>query len=250
MGKVNALLNERLKKNENTSKMAEMAKQTANGNLTSFSGVFSISELSMGEKASIEMILKEYALNDEVNYSHDLSNLLSITSEVKAINNQAALLHGERIKKAHQILIRYRDGAFTAWLLAAYGNRQTPYNLMQYYEFCEALPKTLRPQIELMPRQAVYTLASREGPLEKKQSIVESYKGQTKNELLSLIRMTFPLADEDGRQQNIGESALSNLKRLYRDLKRQPLRISSTQKNAMKLMLQEILDMIDAAKSV
>lgn len=42
--------------------------------------------------------------------------------------------------------------------MAAYGNRQTPYNLMQYYEFCEAMPKHLRPQIELMPRQNVKRL--------------------------------------------------------------------------------------------
>ena len=100
--------------------------------------------------------------------SNDLNHLISLTSEVKAINNQAALLHGERIKKAHQILTRYRDGAFTAWLMAAYGNRQTPYNLMQYYEFCEAMPKQLASKIELMPRQAIYVFASREGEPRKK----------------------------------------------------------------------------------
>lgn len=250
MGKVNELLNERLKKNDNTSKMAAMAKQSANGNLTSFSGVFSVSELSSGERITIETILKEYAVDDEINYSQDLSNLLSITSEVKAINNQAALLHGERIKKAQSILTRYRDGAFTAWLLAAYGNRQTPYNLMQYYEFCEAMPKLLRPQIETMPRQAIYTLASREGALEVKQNIVENYKGETKAELLSLIRTTFPLDTDDGRQRNIGESATVTLKRFYRDLKRQPLRLSTPQKNAIKIMLQEILDMVNGAKSI
>lgn len=250
MGKMNVLLNERLKKNDSTSKMAAMAKQSANGNLTSFSGVFSITELSLNEKAVIETILKEYAKDNETNFSHDLSNLLTITSEVKAINNQAALLHGERIKKAHTILTSYRDGAFTAWLLAAYGNRQTPYNLMQYYEFYEAMPKLLRPQIELMPRQAIYTLASRKGPLEKKQNIVENYKGETKAELLSLIRSTFPLDMDDDRRQNIGEMATLTLKRFFRDLKRQPLCLSTSQKNAITTMLQEILNMVNAAKSL
>src|SRR6185437_5934673 len=114
-------------------------KQSANGNLSSFSGVFSIADLSNHEKSSIETILKDYAIDPE-NLDDDLAHLISITSEVKAINNQAALLHGERIKKAHTILTRYRDGAFTAWLIAAYGNRQTPYNFLQYFEFCEAMP--------------------------------------------------------------------------------------------------------------
>ena len=99
--------------------------------------------------------------------------MISLTCEVKAINNQAAILHGERIKKAHQILTPYKDGAFTAWLISTYGNRQTPYNLMQYYEFCEAMPKNLREQIEWMPRQAVYVLATRTGEWKIKQEIVE-----------------------------------------------------------------------------
>src|SRR5262249_38023900 len=150
---VNSILDQRMKKPSNTSKMAAMAKQSASGNLTSFSGVFSIAELSAKEKNTLAEILKSYA-NEEQDFSTDLDILISLTAEVKAINNQAALLHGERIKKAHHVLTRYRDGAFTAWLIAAYGNRQTPYNLMQYYEFCEVMPKQLRPQIELMPRQA------------------------------------------------------------------------------------------------
>lgn len=225
--------------------MAAMAKQSANGNLTSFSGVFSIADLADHEKASIESILREYAINTK-EIDHDLVSLIAITSEVKAINNQAALLHGERVKKAHTILTRYRDGAFTAWLIAAYGNRQTPYNLMQYYEFCESMPKTLRLQIESMPRQAIYTLASREGPLEKKQKIVENYQGgQTKAELLSVIRQTFPLGEQDKRQQNIGESAISTLKRLYRELKQHPYRFTSTQKEAMVTLLEGIQQIVN-----
>lgn len=248
MSKVNTLLAERLKKTDHTSKMTAMAKQSANGNLTSFSGIFSISELSDKEKANIEAILKEYAIGEEENLAHDLSSLISITSEVKAINNQAALLHGERIKKAHQIFTHYQDGAFTAWLLAAYGNRQTPYNLMQYYEFCEAMPKSLRPQIEIMPRQAIYTLASREGPLEKKQQIIENYKGETKAELLSRIRETFPLDVKDGRRQNFGEFALLTLRRFHRELKKESLKITKIQKQEIAAILFEIQEFFDSVK--
>lgn len=242
MAAINSLLTERLKKTE-SHKMTAMAKQSANGHLSSFAGVFSISDLSQHEKSSIEAILKDYAVDPE-SIELDLPHLISITSEVKAINNQAALLHGERIKKAHSILIRYRDGAFTAWLIAAYGNRQTPYNLMQYYEFCEAMPKNLRLQIESMPRQAIYTLASREGALEKKQEIVESYNGETKAELLLTIRETFPLGEADKRQRDAGEAFISGLSRLHKELKKKPTRFTKTQKEAVNTLLEAIHQLI------
>lgn len=238
MAAINSLLAERLKKSD-TSKMTAMAKQSANGQLSSFSGVFSIHDLTPHEKSSIEVILKDYAI-DLDNIEEDLAYLISITSEVKAINNQAALLHGERIKKAHTILTRYRDGAFTAWLVAAYGNRQTPYNLMQYYEFCEAMPKTLRLQIESMPRQAIYTLATRTGPLERKKEIVENYQGQTKAELLVEIRNAFPLEESDQRQRNAGEALIANLTRLHRDLKKKPAHLTKAQKQAAHTLLEAI----------
>lgn len=244
MGKVNALLTERLKKSDSSPKMSAMARQSANGSRTSFSGVFGIAELNEHEKDGIAAILNNYAIDTD-NISSDLEALLSITSEVKAINNQAAILHGERIKKAHTLLIRYRDGAFTAWLMTAYGNRQTPYNLMQYYEFYEAMPKPLRPQIEAMPRQAIYTLASREGPFEKKRLIVENYQGETKAELLIKIREIFPLADEDKRRGDTAHLALQTLQRVYRELAKGPIKIAKEQKKALKNLLTDIHEFLD-----
>lgn len=243
MSQVNTLLNQRLKKTDHSSKMAAMAKQTANGNLSSFSGIFSVTELGENEKIELEQLLQNYAVNLE-DISNDLKALISITSEVKAINNQAAILHGERIKKAHAILTRYREGAFTAWLITTYGNRQTPYNLMQYYEFYESMPKTLRIRLETMPRQAIYALASREGPLEKKQKIVEDYKGETKIELLSLIRETFPLKDKDARKQNFGEITLLTLQRLYYQLQNKRLSLGKIQKAEILELLSNIKNLI------
>lgn len=246
MANVNSILNQRMKKPANISKMAAMAKQSATGNLTSFSGMFSISELNAKEKETLVQILQTYG-HERQEIDQDLEMLISLTAEVKAINNQAALLHGERIKKAHQILIHYRDGAFTAWLMAAYGNRQTPYNLMQYYEFCEAMPKHLRPQIELMPRQAVYTLATREGNLKQKQAIVENYQGETKAELLALIRQLFPLDKEDKRQQKTGKALIHGLQRLYQQLQQTPPELSSAQKKQIRSLLQQIQHLIGAS---
>lgn len=101
MGNVNDLLTKRLKKNDlsTPTKMAAMAQQSAHGNLTGFSGVFGLSELNEHEKGFLATLLNEYTTGKE-NIDADLTVLISITSEVKAINNQAAILHGERIKRA------------------------------------------------------------------------------------------------------------------------------------------------------
>lgn len=242
MTDLKALLNQRIKKSENATKMTEMAKQSATGNRSSFTGIFGFAELSPHEREYLQALLQEYGQDDE-DISDDLEQLAFITSEVKAINNQAALLHGERIKKAHSILIRYRDGAFSAWLIATYGNRQTPYNLMQYYEFYESIPKDLRPQLESMPRQAVYTLASRAGDLKTKQKIVANYQGETKAELLSLIRQAFPLDNDDKRRVSMGESMIAVLSKLYGNVTSRQESVTNSQKRA-------IIDLLDRIRSL
>ncbi len=260
MSNVNALLTQRLKKGAHTSKMTELGKQTADGQLTSFSGVFSVTELSPVERQLLESILTQFvkfedapkrapspssAIQNESGADHaalrtDLNALISITAEVKAINNQAALLHGERIKRAQNILKNYREGAFSAWLMAAYGNRQTPYNFLQYFEFCEAMPKVLRPLIEAMPRQPVYTLASRDGPLEKKILIVQNFQGQTKQELLQQIRLHFPLAAHDRRKIKSGAQTIRHLQRALESLSEDSAPLSSSQKKNIFQLLETI----------
>ncbi len=242
MADINSILQERTKQSQSTSKMKAMAKQSANGSLTSFSGIFSVTDLSDIEKNQLSDLLKAFSADDK-DIHQDLQALISLTSEVKAINNQAAILHGERIKKAQRILTRYRDGAFTAWLIATYGNRQTPYNLMQYYEFYESMPKNLRSQIEWMPRQAVYVLASRPGDLEVKQGIVEKYQGETKNEILALIRLTFPLDAQDKRKAKIELNILQGLERLCKQLKQQPCRFSPKQKAEIREYLNQLFQL-------
>jgi len=244
MADLNTILNQRIKKSDSSSKMAALAKQSATGNLTSFAGVFSITELNEKEKNLISELLKTYASDKNVYIDQDLEVLLSITSEIKAINNQAILLHGERIKKAHAILTHYRDGAFTNWLIAAYGNRQTPYNLMQYYDFYQSLPKQLRPRLESMPRQAIYTLASRTGSLEKKQEVVENYQGESKLQIIELIRHLFPLQQDDKRQQKLGDGIIQNLQKMWEQLKSFS-ELSSSQKDQILDLLQKISKKIE-----
>lgn len=238
MGDVKNILQVRTVKGAPSSKMREMAQQSATGQLSGFSGVFGVIDLSDQERGYIAGILDQY---EEGNRDEgDLGSLLSITSEIKAIQNQSILLHGERIKRAQQILIRYREGAFTAWLLATYGNRQTPYNLLQYYEFWEAMPRQLRPKIEAMPRQAIYVLAGRTGPLEKKQGIVENYRGEKKEEMLTLIRREFPLDEGDRRAPKHSIQLLSLLKKAHAILSAEGAKLSLSEKKQIRLVLKQL----------
>jgi Uncharacterised protein family (UPF0137) len=233
MAKFNSLLNLRLKqKNNEKTKMTALAERSKAGNLSSFSGVFRISSLTSHEKNIIEEILKNFREDQNYDFENDLKSLMTITSEVKAITNQAVILHGERIKRAQEVLKSYKEGAFTAWLMATYGNRQTPYNFLQYYEFYSTIPQDLHPIIDQMPRQAIYTLASRNGEIEKKLEIVKNYQGQAKQELLEIIRDNFPLAENDKRVPNNSSHVIALLRKV-RNLVRNPSFLPSDRQKAL-----------------
>ncbi len=248
MGKFHALLNLRLKqKDTEKPKMTALAEKTSSGDLSSFSGVFRVTALSDRERSELETILKNFRETEEYDVQNDLHALMAITSEVKAITNQAVILHGERIKRAQEILKTYKDGAFTAWLITTYGNRQTPYNFLQYYEFYTSMPQYLHTVIDEMPRQAVYTLASRSGPMEKKQEIVTGYNGQPKKELLSIIRSIFPLPETDKRLPNIALQLMGQIAKAKSFLKHPYFKPTPQQKKQLLALLQEMSDLVEKA---
>ncbi|MDN3506092.1 MAG: CT583 family protein [Simkaniaceae bacterium] len=234
MVKVNDLLAKRFKgKTKKATRVGEITERS------SFAGVFRIAPLTENEEETLRNLLKEYAPK-KLDPTADLPFLSTITSEVKAINNQAAILHGERIKRAQEILKKYRDGAFSAWLISAYGNRQTPYNFLQYHEFYNGMNKALQDKVDTMPRQAVYTLATRDCPKEEKEEIVENYRGEGKKELLKMIRDKFPLKKKDKRAVNTAEQIIKQLLLLDADLSSPSFRPSSKQKLRIKEVLQSI----------
>jgi len=245
MVKVNSLLAKRLKMaTEKFTKMTNLVEMSSSGNLSSFSGVFRVSPLNEKEKEALSSLLTQYK-NDTQEIGEDLFQLSALTAEVKAINNQAVILHGERIKKAQEILKNYRDGAFSAWLVATYGNRQTPYNFLQYYELYIALPASLHAKLDEMPRQAVYSLASRKADPSQKQLIIQNYQGEPKQELLKLIRETFPLAEDDRRAQDLGLVAVSQLRRLQTQLSSSFFSPTPKQKAEILRILEELQQLID-----
>ncbi|MCP5468893.1 MAG: CT583 family protein [Chlamydiales bacterium] len=239
MAKLAELLQQRFKKKEKA-KMSALAEKSHAGDLAAFSGVFQVNDISPEERKDLRDILEKYE-EERSDTTEDLQQLSQITSEVKAINNQAAILHGERIKRAQQLLKKYKEGAFTAWLLATYGNRQTPYNFLQYFEFHSQMPKALHPKIEKMPRQAIYTLASREGTLEQKEEVVRNYKGETKQEVITQIRTLFPLNETDKRRENIPEMGIKMLRRVIAQFERPGVEFTPPQKKRLAALLKKIM---------
>jgi len=245
MSKFNDLLNLRFKQKETQQpKMTALVERSNNGDLSSFSGVFRVAALNEKEKDDIETILRNFRTSESFDFESDLKALMAITSEVKAITNQAVILHGERIKRAQDILKKYREGAFTAWLFSTYGNRQTPYNFLQYYEFYTVLPQALHPKLDQMPRQAVYSLASRAGAFDKKESIVKNYTGQAKDELLKLIRHEFPLPEDDKRLPHFTSNAIAFLKRAREMLKNPNCHPREDEKKQIQNLISQLQSLI------
>lgn len=216
MKKLHADLLQRLQK-KNETKVQLLVERSAHKEVKDSSNLFKIAPLNAQEESALKEILTaNNAENKDI--SDDLLELKRLTSELKAINSQAVILHGERIKKAQALFKKYREGAFSTWLLQTYGNRQTPYNFLQYYEFYTSLSDTLREKMLSMPKQAVYTLASRQGNLETKLTFIEDYQGESKRGLLTKIRNAFPLAPKDKRKENFSDKVINTLSKLLEDL--------------------------------
>jgi hypothetical protein len=247
MTKVNSLLSDRLKKKGHESaKMNALAERSSAGQLSGFSGVFQVAKLSLDEQSKIKEILEAHLREECEDLEKDFQDLSAITSEVKAISSQAIMLHGERIKKAQVVLKKYRDGAFTEWLIHTYGNRQTPYNFLQYFEFYAALSLDLKEKASEMPKQAIYTLASRDGPIDQKIALIQDYTGESKQEMLLKIRNTFPLSKKDKRGSHLPTKVVKNLMDLKALFTLDQDRFSKDEKKQALNLLSEIKKMISS----
>ncbi len=206
---------------------------------SNLSQVFKVAPLSHPEQDKVSKILDTHRQGDQET-TVDLRMLSDLTAEIKAINSQAAILHGERIKKAQEILKKYRDGAFTSWLIAAYGNRQTPYNFLQYYELYQAVPTALAHKLDEIPRQIAYTLASRNGSIERKVDLIKNYRGQSKEEMFSAIRKAFPLSIQDKRAHDPVRQVIENLRRIERQVTDDAFSPSEEQTEALQKILRSM----------
>ena len=166
-------------------------------------GIAINANLSKEEENYIQKILiddcKPGIIQEEDVQEH-LRKLTDITRQIKSISAQSILLHGQRIKEAQDILKDYREGAFTKWLIATYGNRQTPYSMLNYYELYQNAPMSHKALIETAPRKAIYLLASRDGDLHKKMDLLQNHGKVSQSDLVLLIQKAFPVSENDSEK--------------------------------------------------
>ncbi len=244
MKKTSSLLEKRFEKS-NTEKIKALVQERSQGNLSFLAKFEKKLSLPKQESEQLFQLLKRYTPNETNPLKADLLILSDITAEIKTINHQAILLHGERIKKAQSILKNYKDGAFSSWLIISYGNRQTPYNFLSYYELYLKLSPVFKNLLEQMPKHLAYTLALKQGPIEKKEKILESYNTNNKSNILSLIRSSFPLNKNDARQYSSGEAINKFLLKALELLKDPKTQL----KEKEMIKLHELLKKIEIAKN-
>ncbi len=185
---------------ERSTKIRDLAERSASGSMSGFQGIFQVARVDEEQVRALSECLAPFRPKRDPSMQREIEQLTQLLLEVQAISHQALLLHGERIKRAQELLREYREGAFTAWLLRAYGNRQTPYNLLQYFEFFQSLPEGYRAGVEKLPRQIVYQLASRQNPLPQKLALLDLLAKHPKRDYLPLLRRELPLPERDRRR--------------------------------------------------
>lgn len=165
----------------------------------------------------------------------DHQNLTEITTQIRAIEKQSVLLHGERIYKAQNILKKYHDGTFSKWLQFTYGNRQTPYRMLQFYDLFNSLEKDEKELMNTMPKRAAYALASRAGEIDKKVEIIKEYHDSSPDEIIEAVQRAFPLNVTDKRKTSRGITDADLLK----------LIIPNIRKLKERKSLEKVLSMVE-----
>jgi hypothetical protein len=213
---------------------------------TNFNSIFDVKPLEEGESALIEHLLVKGAnpgSHSEQQVHTDIKMLKALTAEIKAIGKQGALLMGERIAKAREVLKSYHNGTFTKWLDSICGSLKTGYNLLCYYDFYSALAEpNLKEKFRKFPQKIAYILASRQGDMKKKEEIVRWYEEQTPIELISMIQEKLPIAIQDKRARK--DDNVTRIEKMKSDLQ-DMLQSKQHIPAEAKTLLQDIRDIID-----
>ncbi|MCB1067631.1 MAG: CT583 family protein [Chlamydiia bacterium] len=194
--------NPAMKKSEVASSKKEQFNLAVNVN--SFNAIFDLQKLDSAEEQRIHEILEKNWIPDNLSQDEMEKNfglLKTITSEIKSISRQGAILIGERVVRARELLKPFRDGTFTLWLESTFGSRQSGYNMLSYYEFFVALPsEDLKSKYKKMAQRAAYQLASRKGDIQKKFTIIDQHYGLKSSEIIGILQREFSTRDLRSRK--------------------------------------------------
>lgn len=175
--------------------------------VNSFNSIFDAKPLDPSEGGLIDKLLIE-DLNDgnitKEQAEQDLHQIKLITAEIKAIGRQGTILMGERVYKAREILKSYKDGTFTKWLQITFGSKKTGYNMLSYYELYKELPDNEHKEnFKKIPQKAAYILASREGDIQRKATIINTFHHLRAQQFIALIQEEFPNTANSHKKMNL-----------------------------------------------
>jgi len=163
------------------------------GVVNAFNALFAVQELNESESHTIERILVEGYEPErftEGEIETDVVEVKRLTKELMAIKRQEMVLIGERIAQARLIFRKYKDRSFRDWLSLTFGSFKSGYNYLAFYDLYLLVPDEIKMRLKQMPAKAVYVLASKKVPVERKIAIVKDHSQDTADNLIALIQET------------------------------------------------------------
>jgi hypothetical protein len=220
------------------------------GVVNAFNALFAVQELSDQENRVIERILVEgyepgRYVEGEVDL--DVAQVKRITKELIAIKRQEMVLIGERIAEARSIFQKYKDRSFREWLELTFGSFKSGYNYLAFYDLYLSVPDEIKTRLKEMPAKAVYVLASKKVPVERKIQIVKDHAQESANHIISLIRETF----DDGRhavRRPTNEKLISSMERDASTIL--PDHLDESQRRRLSALIEHLKVLIDHSKNV
>lgn len=229
------------------SRMTRPSAPPISGAVNAFNSLFAVQDLSDQESRSIERILVEgYEPGrfTEGEVDQDAVEIKRLTKELMAIKRQEMVLIGERIAQARAIFRKYKDRTFREWLDLTFGSFKTGYNYLSFYDLYLLVPDEIKARLKEMPAKAVYVLASKKVPVERKIAIVKDHAQETAQNLIQLIQET--LGDRRTIRRPTNEKLISSMEREASMILAEHL--DEAQRKRLSALADHLRSLIDCSK--
>lgn len=176
---------------------------------------------------------------EEANIEKDTEALIEISEQLKSIRKQQAILHGERILRAKNILKKYKAKAFSSWILITYGNRQTPYNFLYYYTFYIELSREMKALVEQIPLSITYQLSSKNICSDEKIKFIKNHHKKPFNQMKTELKKSFSSYKPKDENKHHLKIALNSLKKtkFTKGISEESRKVLSEMKNLINKLL-------------
>jgi hypothetical protein len=198
--------------------------------------------LDFDEESRIRDIIKKDNSFEEV----DLKEILDLSKRIKSIKAQEALIVGEAVKKAQTVLSNYSSGVFSEWLVELFGNVQTPYNFLRFFELYTLLKERSQKEYLSIPRRAAYKLAKVEGSTEQKEEFISLGKNKNASSLEEEIDILFPKSQRATKTRKVSpENIPESLEKILSKTLGRVEHIDTDKQKKLAKLLVKILSKMD-----